>query len=55
MSQAFFFQLLLLTIYIKICIRTFMGEVIPVHHMYNKCTTPLSHGVGPIVCGAHSM
>jgi hypothetical protein len=30
-------------------------EVIHVHHMYNNGTTPLSYGVGPIVCGAHPM
>jgi hypothetical protein len=24
-------------------------KMINVHHMYNKCTTPFSHGVGPTV------
>jgi len=26
-------------------------KMINVHHMYNKGTTPLSHGAGPTVCG----
>jgi len=29
--------------------------MINVHHMYNKGTTPLSHGVGSTHYGAHSM
>jgi len=35
--------------------RSILREVILVHHMYNKCTTPLSHEVGSTVCGAHPM
>jgi hypothetical protein len=30
-------------------------ELIPVHQVYNKCTTAPSHGVSPTVCGAHPM
>jgi hypothetical protein len=32
-----------------------LRELILVQHFYNKCTTALSHGMGPIVCGAHHM
>jgi hypothetical protein len=31
-------------------------KMLNVHHMYNKCTTLISHGVGPTGlthCGAH--
>jgi hypothetical protein len=30
-------------------------KMINVHHMYNKSTTPLSHGVDPTHGGAHPM
>jgi hypothetical protein len=30
-------------------------KMINVHHMYNKGTTPLSHGVGSTHCGIHPM
>jgi hypothetical protein len=30
-------------------------ELIPVQHFYNKCTTALSHGMGPTVCETHLM
>jgi hypothetical protein len=32
-----------------------LWKMINVHHMYNKGTTLLSHGVGPTHCGIHPM
>jgi len=30
-------------------------KMIEIQHVYNKCTTALSHGVDPTHCGPHPM
>lgn len=42
-------------IHIYIYTHNSIRELIPVQHFYNKCTTVLSHRVGPTVYGAHPM
>jgi hypothetical protein len=45
----------LFIINIIFCVYNCQKKMINVHHMYNKGTTPLLHGVSPTHCGVHPM